>query len=162
MPEVKIVKNDFATLYNQLKPGGDRYKKVRTSFIKMVVEQENEFRNDLPEGATSILKNSAFSDINIAGHNLIGKIGAKAQYSKIAASTGRRPGKMPPYKELERWAAKKLGNKKLAFVVARKIKKKGTKRYIEKGPDLVEKRQNRIQNFSVPLFLRKAGEIITK
>lgn len=52
------------------------------------------------------------------------EIGNPLVYAPIIHD-GKRGGKMPPPRALERWAAVKLGDPGLAFAVARKIKQRG-------------------------------------
>lgn len=55
-------------------------------------------------------------------------------YGDILLEYGRKPGKMPPVEALERWAEDRLGDANLAYLVARSIARKGTKKYQEGGP----------------------------
>ena len=54
-------------------------------------------------------------------------IGSEARKYGYVQEYGRRPGEMPPVSALEKWSQAKLGDSKLAFVVARSIAQKGTK-----------------------------------
>lgn len=45
----------------------------------------------------------------------------------VFVERGRKPGKMPPSKALRPWAEKRLGDGRLAFVVARAIGRRGIK-----------------------------------
>jgi hypothetical protein len=70
----------------------------------------------------------------------------KRPHSYVTYETGRRPGKMPPARELERWARLVLGNKNLAFAVAKNIGKFGDKAYRKGGLKIITKVINKIQN----------------
>jgi len=61
------------------------------------------------------------------------EIGTPKIYAPIIHD-GKRGGKMPPPRALERWAAVKLGDPGLAFAVARKIKQRGG--IVKKNPFL--------------------------
>jgi len=67
--------------------------------------------------------------INTKISGLRGEVGADSSAQKYAGVVeyGRSPGKMPPVEPIERWARSKLGQSGLGFVIARKIKQKGTK-----------------------------------
>jgi len=52
-----------------------------------------------------------------------------SNYATAALETGRAKGKMPPIGALKRWARLKLGDENLAFAVAKKIAKEGTKKH---------------------------------
>lgn len=60
------------------------------------------------------------------------------QYGDKALKDGRKPGKMPPISAIEMWKQKK-GVSIPAFLIARKIARLGTNRYIQGGPDLVQR-----------------------
>lgn len=81
---------------------------------------------ETPIGATSMLKNSW--KVNYANENkLSAKVGTHlAPHYAPDIEYGTRPHK-PPIGPLKIWAAKKLGNENLAFAIAKKIAKKGTK-----------------------------------
>jgi len=59
---------------------------------------------------------------------------------------GRKPGKFPPIKAIEQWIkdkgiyhiSMKIGISSLAFLIARKIAKEGTKYFKQGGTDLIE------------------------
>jgi len=84
----------------------------------------------VPITVTSGLHNSISS--GMAGDSKVWVTGIN--YAEIAMETGRAPGKTPPINELKRWARLKLGDERLAFVVARKIGEQGTKLYRTKRP----------------------------
>jgi HK97 gp10 family phage protein len=56
----------------------------------------------------------------------VGVAGSAAKYGYVQ-EYGRTSRKMPPVAALEKWAAAKLGDSSLAFVLARSIARKGTK-----------------------------------
>ena len=65
-----------------------------------------------------------------------------ANYTEQLAK-GRKPGALPPISPLEEWARIKLGKSgkealNMAFAVAIKISKEGSKTYREGGTDLIE------------------------
>lgn len=70
-----------------------------------------------------------------------GKIRGR-DYSEQLAQ-GRRPGKAPPIRQLERWVNAKLGISEpeatsIAFAISKKIAKEGTTWYKKGGTDLIE------------------------
>ncbi len=80
-------------------------------------------------GATANSINSRYTDVSAM---VMG-----ASYSDIPLEYGRRPGSYPPTEALKRWCKLKLGDEKLAFVVARKIAQRGTDKYRKGGPKLL-------------------------
>lgn len=73
------------------------------------------------------LRASVAYDIRGRGTQLRGEVYSNREYAP-AVERGRRPGRaFPPRAPLERWAARKLGDPRLWFVVARKIARQGTK-----------------------------------
>lgn len=83
-----------------------------------------------PITVTSGLHNSILS--RMVGADKVAVTGIN--YAEIAMETGRRPGRVPPYDELKRWARLKLGNEQLGYAVAQKIAKEGTRLYRKKSP----------------------------
>lgn len=160
--ETKIVKNDFDKLVKELKVSGSKYNEVKQTFARLAVNKSNDLQQILPDGATGNLKNSVFWDVKVNGYNFNGVVGAKADYGLIASETGRKPGSKVPAKQLERWAQQKLGDKKLAYAVAKKIEKRGTRRFINKGPRLITEFENEIKNNDIPNFIDQVGKIIVK
>ena len=75
---------------------------------------------------TGSLRASIFSELRVSGQSLEELISAPLVHS-APVEFGRKPGKMPPSAALKGWARRKLGDEKLAFVVARAIGRKGTK-----------------------------------
>ncbi len=81
------------------------------------------------------------NSLEIAIGNDEGKIRGR-QYSEQLAK-GRKPGSIPPIRQLERWVNLKLGisgpeAKSMAFAIAKKIEKEGTSWYKKGGSDLIE------------------------
>lgn len=60
-----------------------------------------------------------------SGERYLGYVGPTAPYGQWV-EFGRGPGRMPPIDDIATWAAEKLGDESLAFVVARSIAAKGT------------------------------------
>jgi hypothetical protein len=73
----------------------------------------------------------------------------------ISMETGRGPGKTPPIDELKRWARLKLGDEDLAYVVAKRIAQRGTKKYRTKGPLQITRVVDYFDNQSLPKYLSK-------
>jgi len=72
------------------------------------------------------LEASVFSEIRTQGSAIEGIVSTPLIYGP-AIEFGRKPGKMPPLGPLKAWAARKLGDEKLAFPVAKSIAKNGFK-----------------------------------
>ncbi len=87
---------------------------------------------------------------------LVGVVGTKVHYA-AAVEYGRRPGKRPPTRELKRWAKRKLGDESLAYVVARKIGREGTRPQPYLEPAL-EARRGEI----VRMFERELGNVLKR
>jgi hypothetical protein len=69
--------------------------------------------------------------VDVYGENVWGLITSPFEYGE-ALESGRSPGKFPPPEPIQAWVEKKLGlsgkeAKAVAFLVARKIAKQGTK-----------------------------------
>jgi hypothetical protein len=70
-----------------------------------------------------------------------GTIDARAYSEELAK--GRKPGKLPPVKQIEKWVNVKLGlsgneAKSVAWAISKKIEKEGTSWYKKGGSDLIE------------------------
>ena len=89
-------------------------------------------------------------------------IESNAEYAEAALETGRKPGKAPPYKALEMWAQRKLGDKKLAFVVARKIAREGTQKHKRGNPKMVTSVMDFLGKDLIPKQLTKLLDAYTK
>ncbi|MDV4026520.1 hypothetical protein CMT52_19520, partial [Elizabethkingia anophelis] len=79
--------------------------------------------------------------IEISTGNDSGTIDARAYSEQLAK--GRKPGKLPPVRQLERWVNAKLGlsgneAKSVAWAISKKIEKEGTSWYQKGGSDLIE------------------------
>lgn len=111
----------------------------------------NQSNRDRARGYAMVMMKNKLVDMvkkAISGHSVSGElsdsvIGESSPeeitiYSKIYGDIlleyGRKPGKMPPVEALERWAEDRLGDANLAYLVARSIARKGTKKYQEGGP----------------------------
>lgn len=70
------------------------------------------------------LKNEMNAEVRWEGLDLMGIINNPLNYARVI-ETGRTSNKMPPSDALRAWARKKLGDERLAFVVARAIAKRG-------------------------------------
>ena len=74
---------------------------------------------------TGVLRASVFSELRITGQSLEEIISSPLVYG-TPVEFGSKP-HFPPPDALKAWARRKLGDEKLAFVVARAIAKRGTK-----------------------------------
>lgn len=77
------------------------------------------------------LRNSIASKVEQTTSQIIGRVGSSLVGEEYPAvmELGRRPGSFPPVSALERWAEIKLGDARLAFVIARSIAARGIKGY---------------------------------
>lgn len=96
---------------------------MRNSTTKIQNDARENIRKNKSTYQGNLAKNTRRRDPVTAYH---GEVVVGEEYGG-AVEFGRRPGKPPPYKALERWAQLKLGQKGLGFVIARKIGKEGTK-----------------------------------
>ena len=78
---------------------------------------------------TGQFKNSIIGVANSQGYEIYA-----AGYGDIVLEYGRQPGRMPPVEALKVWSAQKLGDEKLAYVVARNIARRGTVKHQRGGP----------------------------
>lgn len=76
------------------------------------------------------------------------------EYSNIALETGRKPGKMPPYKAIEMWAVKKGLGKNVGYAVAKKIAKSGTNLHIHQAPKRVT-RTVKVMDRKLPRLIKQ-------
>ena len=82
------------------------------------------------------------------------EIGSRVDYAVQALETGTPAGTRVNVRELERWAQLKLGKKGLAYAVAKKIQREGSKKYREGGPKQLTKATEKI-NKGIDLELTK-------
>lgn len=84
-----------------------------------------------------------------------------SRYITAEMEDGRKPGKWPPKGALNVFVYKRFGyaigtskNKSLSFLIARKIKKVGTKKFRTKGPKQITKTARAIKS-KLPTLLKK-------
>lgn len=91
-------------------------------------EQAQQARDAAPVGATGNLRDSLSTRLTLAtdaAHFAQGEVVADVPYAAYVAN-GTEP-HWPPREPIEAWAAAKLGNGKLWFVIARAIARRGTR-----------------------------------
>lgn len=137
---------------------------LNRSFGRLVIDSENEIQENMPVGASSSLSNSvpAYTEVTRRADEYRGRVGSNIDYATVAAETGRKPGSYVPAglgTALDRWAKQKGLN---AYAVAKSIKRRGTRRYREKGPKLVSQAVARIENFHVRRFVNTLVSELTK
>lgn len=76
------------------------------------------------------------------------------EYSNVALETGRKGGKMPPVQAIETWAVKKGLGTGVAWAIAKKIEKEGTRLYTDQAPKRVTR--------TVNVMERKLDKLIKK
>lgn len=95
--------------------------------------------------------NLARSIKNVATSSSV-RIQATAEYSTEALETGTPPGRRVSKAALERWGQKKLRKSGLGFILARKIRKEGTRAYRKGGNKSVTKIFNELKDVIVPRY----------
>lgn len=114
-------------LLDNFHAAGVNYQPIFSQAMRNATQKiQNEARNNIRIHGTTFQGNLARSITVREATAYRGQVATSEGYSG-AVEFGRRPGKFPPVAPLERWAAIKLGKPGLGFVVARKIKEKGTK-----------------------------------
>ena len=97
----------------------------------------NDARVICPTGVTGALSQSIQAgDITVTDDNVVAIVEANAEYASYV-EWGTRP-HFPPVDALKDWAAKFLGDEKLAFIVARAIAQRGTRPYNFMGQALLQ------------------------
>jgi hypothetical protein len=96
----------------------------------------NDARSMAPVHLTTLRQSILPGDIIVTRDNVMAKVVANIHYA-AAVEFGSRP-HFPPVDALKDWAAKKLGDEGLAFVVARSISQKGTRPQPFLGPALLK------------------------
>lgn len=97
---------------------------IHDQFEMITAFLEGEVKQRMPTD-TGILRSSIFGEVNVTGMAVEGLVSTPLIYGS-PVEEGRRPGaKQPPSAALKQWAQRKLGDERLAFVVARSIAKKG-------------------------------------
>lgn len=71
-----------------------------------------------------LLRVSIAQNVAEEGTRIVGEVGSGLPYASVLEE-GRTTGWFPPPSELRAWARRKLGDERLAFVVARAIKRRG-------------------------------------
>lgn len=87
-----------------------------------------------------LLRVSIAQNVSEEGNRITGEVGSGVAYASVLEE-GRNPwpGAMPPPSgDLKAWARRKLGDERLAFVVARAIKRRGFKAQPYLKPALLE------------------------
>jgi hypothetical protein len=98
-------------------------RELENGLNRLLVDLTEEVKDRTPH-FTGGLEASIFNEIRVSGQSLEGLVSTPLVYGP-PIEFGRKPGKMPPVDALKSWAARKLGDEKLAFVVARAIARKG-------------------------------------
>lgn len=118
--------------------------------VTMATKQELQ-KNLRPQSTTGLL----FNSIYIKSDDKTGHVLSDRDYAEIASKTGRAPGRRPPIAALQRWARLKLGDKNLAWAVAKSIEKRGTRLYRNNGRgNAVDKTMN-IMRRNIDTILQK-------
>ena len=86
------------------------------------------------------------------------KIQATSNYATEALETGSPPGTKVNMNGLKEWARIRFGNAGFAYPIAKNIKKKGTKKWQNKGPKQVSKVFDKIRDKIVPKYIKEVEE----
>ena len=134
------IKVDNSDLQKWAKAEMRRLKKSKGAVMKYSVDGENFLKKRVKKYShSSKLHNSILSKDRSTLRSIVINLTSKAEYAWQAMEYGRKPGRMPPPRALERWAASKLGSKGAAIAVARKIAREGTEKYKKGGPKDISK-----------------------
>ena len=71
-------------------------------------------------------------------------------YGDIVLEYGRRPGKMPPVEQLERWAMLHGMDRGAGYMIAKKIARQGTEKYRKGGPKQISEIEERMNRDIMP------------
>jgi hypothetical protein len=90
---------------------------------------EREIKENIPVGAHGLLRGSVFHELRGDPQGVSGVVGSPLNYA-LPVELGTKP-HFPPLAPLQDWVEKKLGidkseSKQVAFLIARKISRKGT------------------------------------
>ena len=128
----------FEAVMAQLSPE-ELDRRARSAMNESLAYLQGEVAKAIPVGVSGNTRQALFTEIRGKALPEIRGIVANPFLHTIVLEKGRKPGRMPPVEALRLWCQRKLGNAKLAFVVARAIGKKGTKAWREtKGLHMFE------------------------
>lgn len=80
-----------------------------------------------------LLRVSIVQNVREEGNRIVGEVGSALPYAQVV-EFGRNQGWFPPLENLRLWARRKLGDDRLAFPIARAIKRRGFKAQPYLGP----------------------------
>jgi len=112
------------------------FNRIVTACQFMQAKVVNDARAKAPVHLTTLRQSILPGEITVTKNDVMAKVVANVSYA-AAVEFGARP-HFPPVDALKDWAAKKLGDENLAFVVARKISEKGTPPQPFLGPALLK------------------------
>jgi hypothetical protein len=115
-------------LYDGFRQAGADYEAVMSkAMLNSTTRVQNDARENIRKHGTTyqgnLAKNTRRRDPVSATRGVV----AVSELYGGAVEFGRRAGKQPPSKPLERWGQIKLGQPGLGFIIARKIAREGTK-----------------------------------
>lgn len=97
---------------------------VLQAFQDITIEIQSRAKITAPMGVTGQLRLRIAQHAADEGGKIIGEVGSGMVYAPVVEE-GRQTGWLPPPENLRTWARKKLGDDRLAFVVARAIQRRG-------------------------------------
>ena len=107
---------------------------VVQAFQDIAIQIQSLAKINAPE-FRGLLRLSIAQNVTDQGSKIVGQVGSGLIYAPVIEE-GREAGWFPPPDSLRAWARKKLGDERLAFVVARAIKRRGFKAQPYLGPAL--------------------------
>ena len=127
----------MATTYK----GGDKIVRdeTRKGITRSVIQIEADAKRLVPVD-THNLQRSLTHEVVQQGSNVTGRVGTNLIYAPVV-EYGRSPGSMPPPSALVGWLRRKGIDEKYAFVVARSIARRGTRKQPYLKPALEKNRQ---------------------
>jgi hypothetical protein len=157
------VKFDTSQVDKWIKNQQHRNNAMKLTSLLVANQSANNLRSRVISSNTSgLASNSLTTRVDFEGNQWVAKVISGVKYAQIAWETGRKPGRMPPMDQLRRWASLKLGNPNLAYAVAKKIARVGTRKHIARGPKHITNTIEWIGRFLFPKLLPKLLDEFTK
>jgi len=163
-----IVEIDFSELTKWVRGTNSRQGKIVRELDHLGVDIENKLGDKAETiSATGQLHESKYSNVEISMSLESYKVeaGLKAPHAKQAMDDGTAPEDAPTSKELERWVGLRFGlsgqeKKRVAYLVARKLARVGSRKFREGGPKLFEEAYQELTSQGIiQKSMQKIGEI---
>lgn len=126
-------------------------RRMITFTSRLSIDGENALKNETKKNSvTGTADREIFSNFN---KNMM-RIYGTAKHLFISLETGRKPGRMPNTKALQKWADRK-GINVPGFVLAKRIAMFGTRKYREKGPKQFTRFWRKFEHSIIPKNINK-------